>query len=285
MPFLEKLSGLIQGRQLTKTMTTKQSKNMSGFTFIELLMVIIIVGIMASMSMDLIILPINGYLDIERRADLLDNAEMSLRRMQKDLRRALPNSIRLTGNHTVEWLHTVDGGRYRARLAVDGSGDVLSFVSADDQFDIIGSLSSVPTGELVIYNLGTTLADAYAGNNRATLDASSTVNKLVLSSAKLFPFSSPDQRFFIVDTPISYQCINNELRRYDNQIDAGYGIGSSISGKSYALQARSDQLSCNFSYNPGTATRGGLVTLVLNLTDQSGESVNLLHQVHVDNLP
>jgi len=260
-----------------------------GFTLIELIMVIVIVGILATMTTDILTLPVKSYIDLERRTTLGDSAEMTLRRMQRDIRRALPNSIRIIPDGTaIELLHTTDGGRYRAKLASDGSGDFLDFTSADSSFDVMGSLTSVPNGELVIYNLGSVSADAYAGNNRATISNSSTVDSVVLSSATQFPFQSPQQRFFVVDTPISYSCVSGELRRYDNTIDASYSISSTppnLASLSYKLQAKADTLSCSFSYDAGTATRGGLVTLEITITDDAGESAKLIHQIHVDNLP
>ncbi len=260
----------------------------NGFTLIELIMVIVIVGILSTITTSIITLPVKSYIDLARRTTLVDSAEMALRRMQRDIRRALPNSIRITGGAVIEILHTTDGGRYRAKLASDGSGNILDFSSADNSFDIMGSLTVAPSGELVIYNLGSTSANAYAGNNRATIDNTSTVNSVVLSSVKLFPFQSPQQRFFVVDTPITYSCANGELRRYDNAIDASYSISSTtptLASLSYKLQAKANTLACNFSYNAGTATRAGLVTLEMTLTDAAGESARLIHQVHVDNVP
>ena len=267
-----------------------------GFTLIELIMVIVIVGILATMTTDIITLPVKSYIDLERRTTLVDTAEMSLRRMQRDIRRALPNSIRISGGTSLELLHTSAGGRYRAKLASDGSGDFLDFTGSEalgtsKSFDVLGDLAEVPTGSLVIYNLdssstGTALdPNAYDGDNRAIIDNSSTVAKIVLTTAKVFPFSSPQQRFFIVDTPITYSCSNNELRRYDNSIDASYIIGGSTAGLAYKLQAKASTLSCVFSYDAGTATRGGLVTISITLTDEAGESAKLIHQVHVDNMP
>jgi len=260
-----------------------KAQNTHGFTLIELIMVIVIVGIMATITTDIITLPIKSYIDLERRTTLVDSAEMSLRRMQRDIRRALPNSIRITSGTVIELLHTSDGGRYRAKLASDGSGNILDFTSADNSFDVLGSLNAIPNGELVIYNLGSTTADAYAGNNRETIANISTINSITLSSAKLFPLQSPQQRFFIVDTPITYSCNSGELRRYDN-----YSISSSapsLGSLSYNVQASSNNLTCAFKYNAGTATRAGLVTLEITLTDDEGESAKLIHQVHVDNMP
>ena len=263
-------------------------QGVKGFTLIELIMVIVIVGILSTMTTDIITLPVKSYIDLERRTTLVDTAEMTLRRMQRDIRRALPNSIRITGGTAIEFLHTTDGGRYRAKLASDGSGDILDFTGIEaagtnKSFDVMGSLTSVPSGELVIYNLGSSSADAYAGNNRATISNSSTVDLVVLNSVTSFPFQSPQQRFFVVDTPISYSCTNGELRRYDS-----YGISSTapdLASLNYRLQAKVNTLSCSFSYDAGTATRAGLVTLEITITDDAGESAKLIHQVHVDNLP
>jgi len=260
-----------------------------GFSLIELIMVIVIVGILSTITTSIITLPVKSYIDLERRTTLVDSAEITLRRMQRDIRRALPNSIRVTSSGSViEMLHTTDGGRYRAKLANDGSGNILDFIGADTSFDVIGSLSSTPNGELVVYNLGSSLADAYTGNNRATIDNTSTINSIVLTSAKLFPFQSPQQRFFVVDTPITYSCVSGELRRYDNSIDSLYSITSLapvLTSLSYKMQAKATILNCNFSYSTGSASRADLVTLEITLTDEVGEVAKLIHQVHVDNVP
>ena len=42
---------------------------------------------------------------------------------------------------------------------------------------------------------------------------------------------------------------------------------------------------CNFTYNSGSSSRAGLVNLEITFTDDAGESVRLVHQVHVDNQP
>lgn len=258
-----------------------------GFTLIELVTVIVIIGILATMTTNIITLPVRGYVDLARRTTLVDNAETALRLMQRDVRRALPNSLRVDAGSALEMLHTSDGGRYRARKkASDGSGDILDFTLSDNRFDVIGALSSAPQqGDIVVYNLGNGVsnADAYAGANRAALAASSTTTSITLSSAKQFPLQSPQQRFFIVDTPVSYSCDNGSLWRY-----SGYSISSAQSHTPSGTtgQLLVNQVShCVFTYNAGTATHSGLLTLQLTLSDDSGESVTLLHQIHVDNMP
>ncbi len=99
-----------------------------GVTLIELVVVITITGIIAVVLGTFIVRPIQGYQATVRRAELVDAAEMALRRTARDIRRALPNSVRIRdslGNVdnvtcnaagvtcTIEMLNTVDGARYR----------------------------------------------------------------------------------------------------------------------------------------------------------------------------
>ncbi len=257
--------------------------NAAGFTLVELVTVIVVIGILAAMGVAFMTRPIEGYVDLERRAELADTAEQSLRRMQRDIRHALPNSIRVSGGGTrVELLHTVDGGRYRA-----GGADRLDFTLADGRFDVLGQLSAAPTPghSLVVYNLSGSGASGNAYNaagtdNRALVGAGSTTNAVVLNPAHRFPRSSPQQRFFIVDEPVTYRCDTGAetLTRH-----SGYAIAPAPVIGAGDLLAR-HVTGCVFTYNGGTSQRAGLLSLELTLSDQ-GESVRLLHQVHVINSP
>ncbi len=266
----------------------------AGFTLIELVVVIVITGILAALGAVFIAKPIEGYVGLARRAELVDNAESALRRMQRDIRQALPNSIRIATSGSLrylELLHTVDGSRYR-----DQGGDFLDFIAADGTFDAAGPVNPaalVAGNSVVVYNLSATggASNAYLGDNRATLNAGASsaapgAENIVLNAPFLYPQASPQQRFFIVDTPVSYVCdlVAGTLTRY-----AGYPIGSPA-GNTTAVPAGTDALvaehltGCSFSYSPGTSQRAALATLELTIQDQ-GERVNLLHQVHVVNAP
>ena len=147
-----------------------------GFTLIEMIVVIVLTSIIASAVAVFIKLPIQGYVDTARRAEMSDEADTALRRMGRDLRLALPNSVRVDGGATVEFLLTRTGGRYRAAVDSTGAGDMLDFaVNNDPSFDQFGPLASgigqtISAGDiLVVYNLSIPDADAYAGENTATI--------------------------------------------------------------------------------------------------------------------
>jgi len=279
-------------------------RTLRGFTLIELIMVIVITGIIAAVVSVFIRSPVQGYMDLSRRAELVDAAESALRLMARDIRRALPNSIRINGANAIEMINTVEGVRYRHE-APGAPLQRLNFSAADASFNAVGTFNNITTPfasnghRLVIYNLGTTGADAYDAATQVitpaattfTIDADPTPpggsgaeDRITLSAGHQFPFQSPRQRLFLVDGPISYICNTGTsfLHRY-----TGYGLAIAqpvppvgVTG----IPLTRHVSACTFTYSAGTATRAGLVTLELTLTD-SGESVRLLHQVHVDNVP
>jgi MSHA biogenesis protein MshO len=136
----------------------------------------------------------------------------------------------------------------------------------------------------VIYNLTAsgTQANAWAGDNRATIAAGSTANRIALNPAFQFPFPSPAQRVYVVQQAVQYRCDGaGQLLRH-----AGYAPTAAITvppAGAAALLAEGVSL-CSFRYQPGNASRQGLAALSLAIT-RDGESVNLLKSVHLPNLP
>lgn len=262
-----------------------------GFTLVEVVVVILVIGVLGALGARFITQPAESYVAQTRRAQLVDSAESALRRMQRDVRLALPNSLRVGGGgQYLEMLETSDGGRYRAET--DGAGaDILDFSTADTGFDVLGGLRAAPAAGagIAIYNLTASGAsgNAYlpgADNMVPAAVGSTTAHvNLDLSANPAFQYArpSPFQRFFVVDGPVTYACEGGRLNRY-----SGYASGAlqptPPAGGVALVTDYVDQ--CAFSYTPGVSQRAGLVTMRLTLAD-AGESVTLLHQVHVVNAP
>jgi MSHA biogenesis protein MshO len=272
-----------------------------GFTLVEIVIVIVITGIIAGVIAMFIVNPVKGYISTATRASLVDNADLALRRMGRDLRAALPNSVRVAaGNLSIEFIPVTSTARYYS----EGSGR-LDFGTTDTSFDIIGpGLTLTASQNLVFYNLGPTVADAnaYADNASALAQASSnrrtsttsagTATTVTMSSSAGLPVndSAPPYRVHAVNQPVTYRCdlAAGTLTRYWN-----YGFVATQpnppTGATTAIVAKG-VTACNFSYDASVvATRAGLITLRLALSTNpvgSGlETVNLYHAVHVSNLP
>src|SRR3989442_13260377 len=109
-----------------------------GVTLIEMVIVISITAIIAGAVSVFISRPVEGYADAARRAEMSDIADTALRRMTRDLRTALANSIRITcvpsgcaagSVYYLEYLQGSGGGRYRAEKDSGGLGISLHFTA------------------------------------------------------------------------------------------------------------------------------------------------------------
>jgi MSHA biogenesis protein MshO len=277
-------------------MPTQTKKSGQGFTLIEAVIVITITGILAAVVAVFIKAPIQGYFDASRRAEMSDVADSALRRIGRDLRLALPNSVRVTGgNLAIEFLQTRTGGRYRYSTGTSTADNILDFTQNDSSFEILGPPILFQAGDqIVIYNLGIDGADAYQGNTAAThvrrsLNVASvgSTTTVQIDSTNPFPFDSPNHSFQVVDTPVSYICNlgTRTLTRYwgyDIPITqatppiVGAGLKSAVLAKNVT--------SCSFSYTAGVTERSGLVAIRMSINPGS-ESITLNHEVHVSNVP
>jgi len=284
-------------------------RRVRGFTLVELVITIVLSTIVVSFMAMFISGPVASYTDQSRRAELVDLAENSLRRIARDIRRALPNSVRLSlsgSTVALELLSTVDGARYRDRPPPGTPSKRLQFSAPDDAFNSIGNFRNIahPFSSdehfLSIYNVGVPGANAYDLTDVITppgtqididADAIPGEDNVRISPPFKFAYASPGQRMFLVDGPVTYLCDNaaGTLTRYSNyaitsdQTDRNSDSELLAAGADAALIANKVN-NCSMAYAPGTAQRAGLVSVALAVTD-SGETVSLLHQVHVDNVP
>lgn len=155
-----------------------------GVTLIELVVVIALIAIISAVAAIAIREPIQSYADTSRRAEMSDVADTALRRIGREVRGALPNSIRVISGATsyLELLPVRTGGRYRAETA--GAADGLGFASAGDSaFNILATpASEIQANDiLVVRNEASsgTISNAYTYNNNtagAGFDCRITVN-------------------------------------------------------------------------------------------------------------
>ncbi len=285
------------------------NKNARGFTLVELVVTIVLSTIVVSFMAIFISGPVESYTHQVRRAELVDLAENSLRRIARDIRRALPNSVRLNSSGSIvalELLNTVDGARYRDRPPPGNPAKRLQFSAPDDAFNSIGSFRNITrpfssnVHYLSIYNVGVPGANAYELTNVITppgtqidiaADAIPGEDNVQVSPAFKFAFASPGQRVYLIDSPVTYLCdgIAGTLVRYSSYTINADQTNRNSDAELLAAGANTTLIAnrvsnCSMTYSPGTSQRAGLVSIELAVSD-AGETVSLLHQIHVDNVP
>ncbi len=210
-----------------------------GVTLVELVLSIVVVGIIIA-AVAFFLTPLQQGTDLAARAELTDIADNALQRMGRDVKLALPNSVRRANNGGVEYVEFIalrEAGRYRGDVGSVAGGapcdaddpalsvadnDQLSFdIALGDQcFKTIGLLASpasVTTNDYLVLNNfgeGFTNQNAYEASaaNRAQIDAAIGIevgrNRVHFTQT---PFSralhdSPGKRFFIISGPVTYAC-------------------------------------------------------------------------------
>lgn len=259
---------------------TSVERAQRAFTLIELVVVIAVMAILGGISVTFISHSIFGYVNSTAYYQLADRADVALRRMSRDVRNALPNSVWVASDGSyVEFIPIKNAGRYQQ--------DTLDFVTANDSFNVIGpAIASVSSGDqLVIYNLGIQGADVYAGDTIRSLTTTGSSLATLAFSGSAFPLSSPNNRFYIVNSASFYVCdlANNRLMMY-----TGYAVPSShpsSGGVSGTGSIVADNLTgCSFTYTPGVMQHNGVLTASLQFT-KNGGVVNLVNQINVVNSP
>ncbi|WP_313165918.1 prepilin-type N-terminal cleavage/methylation domain-containing protein [Massilia oculi] len=277
-----------------------------GFTLVELIVVIVLIGIIGGILAMQLAPAIRSYLLVGQRAALTNQADTALRKIVGEVRKAVPNSLRLGSSSCLELAPTKDGGRYRTgpdTLNGAGSGAFLDEHQATSQFDVLTTFVATPVENdaIVIGNQNT--GDVYSGVNVGIVQSvggpaapGTGVAGITLKSAIRIPQGYDGARFVVVpanEKIVTYRCDGAGL------VD-GSGTGKLYRLADASLQAQNcstvipagaalvaDKVSqCTFIYSPnqGATQESGFVQLQLTLSDK-GESVPLTVGAHVDNVP
>jgi MSHA biogenesis protein MshO len=278
----------------------------AGFTLVEMIIVMVITGIIGGMVAIFLKSPIQQYMDVARRAELTDIADTAFQRVLRDIRTAVPNSVRLptaAGSLYIEYLPTKMGGRYRANAttgvgACGATGNELTFGAADTCFEVIGpAVSAVANDYLVVGSTQSSGSLPYDQTITGVLrkitavGLAGIVQSISITATALDASAELDsQRFQIVDgttQAVTYSCEGvgkdtagngtGQLKRY-----SGYGFaGATIPSTAPVLANNISD--CSFVYDV-VNQRDGLVALTLQFS-KDGETVSLYEEIHVNNAP
>jgi MSHA biogenesis protein MshO len=276
-----------------------------GFTLVELIVVIVLIGIIGGVLVLQLLPAIRSYLLVGQRAALTNQADTALRKIVSEVRSAVPNSLRLGSSTCMELVPTKDGGRYRMGPHVDNdgaAGDFLDDTETRDRFDVLTDYVNAPApgDAIVIGNQNT--SDVYDPVNvgivkesGAPANAATGVSRITLDTSIRVPPGYDGGRFVVVpkdEKVVTYLCLDANTGTGAGKLyrlaDAAFHHNPTCPQQAPAGAALvADKVShCAFIYSPnqGATQESGFVQLQLTLSDK-GESVPLTIGAHVDNVP
>lgn len=95
-----------------------------GFTLVELVITLVVIGIIAGVLAPFIFQAVNGFTDTRARAELVGKGRLALERLARDVRQADPGTVRVQANELRFTRVTVDLGAPDTDLVVSYLGGV-----------------------------------------------------------------------------------------------------------------------------------------------------------------
>lgn len=276
-----------------------------GFTLVELILVLVITTIIGA-SVAVFLRPaINAYTDTRVRAGLSDMADTALRRMVRDIRQAVPNSIRAPSSNCFELVPATTGGRYRMGPDAANTAAYVDPSQPTTSFDVLSTLSATPAvGDFVVIN-NQNGNDVYAGTNRAAITGVSTpaatsgTMRIAMSGGLQVSPGYSGGRFLVVSSAqqsVFYVCSGADgtldangngkgtLYRIKRNFTATYpsACPSTTGGDVLATRVRT----CTFVYTPnqGATQQSGFLWMLLALA-ANRETAAESQGAHVTNAP
>ncbi|MGS2721189.1 PulJ/GspJ family protein [Paraglaciecola aestuariivivens] len=287
-------------------MFTPKRAAAQGFTLVELITVIIVLGVVSVGISGFIRTGVDIYSDNTQRDQLLGDSRFVMERLSRELRGAIPNSVRVAVNgsnsiHCLEFVPALWVSFYSTLPVTPDtstSANIFAFADNPSGFDLAAGDFAVvyPTSTEQVYDPSfnkrieitdcTDQGDTAGGTNScSTNDDPNGLANLTLAGP--FADHSPASRLFIARNTVSY-CANSNgtVYRVENSNFTNTQVIHS-SGDLMVQNLNNDLSLTNeapFTVAEATLSRNSLVQILLAFKREE-EIVNFSTEVHIPNVP
>ena len=284
-----------------------------GFTLVELIIVMVLVGIIAGILVLQIRPAMQSYLAIRQRANLTSQADAALRRILWEVRTAVPNSLRYTidgaQSQCIEFVPTKDGGRFRTAydysVPSSPAGLPLDRDTPTKKFDTLTAVDpDVTRGDFVFVG-NANGGDVYDPANSWQVDTVADPatdpqargrKVITLLQSATTPPGYEGGRFVVIpanERAVTYTCTKPGtdpngtgtafIYRVTGYLPSTTPAKTCPTGPAILVAKVSD---CNILYHEsqGVTQQSGYMQLRLGLSE-GGETVRLTMGAHVENTP
>lgn len=286
------MSGLIQLRKSV------------GFTLVEMVMVIIILGILVLGVSSFVILGTRIFVESTSVDQVLSQSRFVVERMTREIRNAVPNSLRVTNTTTYQCMEF---------MPIQASASYIELPIAPGMASKTGTIMAPSQGidtdhRMLVYPLTpehifSALDKAIEGRLLRVKEYDDKTNTVTFGSATKelamrFSEASPRNRYFMVNNAVSY-CffVNGNIRRYEGyklnatqpvpggKINAKGKMGDGVlMAEDVVITTTTTTTNWPISYTPGTLSNNAVVQLTPKF-EVNGQAFQYQHQVQVVNVP
>lgn len=262
-----------------------QRRAQKGFTLVELVSVIVILALLSAVGSGFFVRAVDGYRTTQLRSDLMQRGRLVLEQMARQLRQAVPNSVRLNASGScIEFMPVVAVASYLGQLPDTQNGMASASSVAVFPYDVnLGEIKHVivaPFNPIEVYANGLPAARVGFGGS-----AGNPVSAISFIAAHRFMRNSLSNRLFLAGDPQRFCIVGTQLLQY-----SGYSLLTSAlddadpGGNSAIMATDVAALGSAFQLSPGSEDRNSSVQI--NLQFSAGRnSIRLNHQVLIRNVP
>jgi len=243
-------------------------KDSFGFTLIEMIVVIIILGVLAAAISSFITLSTQIYREATGREQLVSSARFAIERLNRDVRNSLPNSLKLTSSpDCLEFTPIIESTTYtNIPVAPESAENYISVIRFNEPLK--------DTWRAIVYPLNSN--DVYASTSGKVHDVEHIVDDtldewdIVINNgvATHFTEDSPTRRVYFIDESerVKYCLQGNSLLRNDVLIAEDIGNTSP------------------FEIEPATLQRNAMVKVHFRF-EKNSEKATFTNEIQVLNVP
>lgn len=262
----------------------------SGFTLVELIMVIVISSILAVGTTRFIAQTSDSFIVSSQRLTIATTAGLISEKISREVRSALPNSIRIFADGTnscLEFIPVVNSSEYLS----------VPLAAAENSFQIVPLLAGLNRGYVSVYPSST--SDIYNSASNTVTQVQATVSvvagmpgiqEIVFDGAANVQFAtgSPTQRVYLTSQPVAFCEDNNGFvwRYFD------YGFHNNSAAQLPPASNRREVIgnslqvgSLEFKLAPAQLQRNAVVRISMIVTSPRSESVAIAQEVQLRNVP
>jgi MSHA biogenesis protein MshO len=276
-------------------------KKQQGFTLIELVTVMVILGVLATSVTTFIRFGTQSYTDAADREQLTSTARFVIERLNREVRNALPNSMRVISGDGKQCLEFIPIARSAIYLDIPVAPEPVrnTITLAPFASDLVSNSSRISIyglTENTIYNNNEGVIAVFDSNNNnsispkleaADLNGTPPQVMLTLSAPIQFDAESPTNRLYFIEEPIAYCLEGDSLYRYNNYVRAGVDrppiFDASIPNR-HLMAELFDNTVVPFQVMNATLQRNALVIVHFEFF-QNLERIIFNHEIQVPNVP
>jgi MSHA biogenesis protein MshO len=248
--------------------------NTNGFSLIELIVVIVVLGVLATGISTFISFGTQVYTDATSREQVLSSARFAIERLNREIRNALPNSVCLTNtangecdedaSQCLKFTPIIEATTYLDIPVIpEPASNRIKLIKFTESFDADWDVIVYPLNAEDIYDPNGKIFPVLKPIN---IDDTRDDWEIELKDAIHFSDDSPTQRIFFIKDPVSYCLIGGELKRDEVLMAENITNGNPFTIKNASLQ------------------RNSIVQVVLQFT-KNNEVVVFNNEIQVPNVP